>query len=260
MIYVCIPSFDEASTVGLLLWKIRRVFGEFPREYQLLVADDGSSDHTAELLEPYAKVLPLTVIRHGTRQGYAESVEELLRLALERTDRPKRDCAVLMHADFSHGPEIIPEFVRRLESGADLVVGEATLAGEPSRGQRWLRRGAPWLLRGRLGVPGVRDIVSGFGAVRLVCLRNALRAQSGSLLSAGDGWVANAELYARLAHHARRIETVPVVERHDLRTRPPRRTAWDAARSIWRAGRQVKVPVAATPRSVPVAEQPAGAA
>jgi hypothetical protein len=109
-------------------------------------------------------------------------------------------------------------------------------------------------------VPGVRDIVSGFGAVRLVCLRNALRAQSGSLLSAGDGWVANAELYARLAHHARRIETVPVVERHDLRTRPPRRTAWDAARSIWRAGRQVKVPVAATPRSVPVAEQPAGAA
>lgn len=260
MIYVCIPSFDEASTVGLLLWKIRRVFGEFPREYQLLVADDGSSDHTAELLEPYAKVLPLTVIRHGTRQGYAASVEELLREALERTDRPKRDGAVLMHADFSHGPESIPEFVRRLESGADLVIGEGTLSGEPSRGQRWLRRGAPWLLRGRLGVPGVRDIVSGFGAVRLVCLRNAIRAQSGPLLSAADGWVANAELYARLAHHARRIETVPVVERHDLRTRAPRRTAWVAARAIWQAGRQLKVPVAPPPRAPAQTEQTAGAA
>ena len=260
MIYVCIPSFDEATTVGLLLWKIRRVFGEFPREYQLLVADDGSSDHTAELLEPYAKVLPLTVIRHGARQGYAASVEELLREALERTDRPKRDCAVLMHADFSHGPESIPEFVRRVESGADLVVGEATLSGEPSRGQRWLRRSAPWLLRGRLGVPGVRDIVSGFGAVRLVCLRNAIRAQSGPLLSADDGWVANAELYARLAHHARRIETVPVVERHDLRSRPPRRTAWVAARSIWQAGRRLKVPLAPPPRASVPSEQPAGAA
>ncbi|MEO8029385.1 MAG: glycosyltransferase family 2 protein [Gemmatimonadota bacterium] len=260
MIYVCIPSFDEASTVGLLLWKIRRVFGEFPREYQLLVADDGSSDHTAELLEPYAKVLPLTVVRHGTRQGYAASVEELLRLALERTDRPKRDCAVLMHADFSHGPDMIPEFVRRIESGADLVIGEATLAGEPSRGQRWLRRGAPWLLRGRLGVPGVRDIVSGFGAMRLVCLRNAIRAQAGPLLSAGDSWVANAELYARLAHHARRIEAVPVVERHDLRPRAARRTAWVAARSIWQAGRGLRVPMAPPPKPSVGTEQPAGAA
>lgn len=259
MIYVCIPSYDEASTVGLLLWKIRRIFGEFPREYQLLVADDASSDQTAELLEPYAKVLPLTVVRHGARQGYAASVEELLRLALERTDRPKRDCAVLMHADFSHGPDAIPEFIRRIDSGADLVIGEATLSGEPSRGQRWLRHGAPWLLRGRMGVPGVRDIVSGFGAVRLICLKNAIRAQSGPLLTATDSWVANAELYARLAHHARRIEAVPIVERHDLRKRPSRRTAWEATRSIWSAGRALRVPMAAAPRAQAPSEQPAGA-
>ena len=178
-------------------WKVRRVFADYPREYQLLVADDASSDHTAELLEPYAKVLPLTVVRHGARQGYAASVEELLRLALERSDRPKRDCAVLMHADFSHDPASLPEFVKRIESGADLVVGECRLEGEPSRGQRWLRQAAPWLLRGRLGVPGVRDIVSGYSAIRLIALRNATRAQTGRLLSAGDGWTANAELYAQ---------------------------------------------------------------
>ena len=47
MIYVCIPSFDEAPTVGLLLWKIRQVFAAFPREYQLLVLDDGSTDTTS---------------------------------------------------------------------------------------------------------------------------------------------------------------------------------------------------------------------
>ena len=52
MIYVCIPSYDEAPTVGLLLWKIRQVFAAFPREYQLLVLDDGSTDTTAEVLEP----------------------------------------------------------------------------------------------------------------------------------------------------------------------------------------------------------------
>ena len=129
MIYVCIPSYNEAPTVGLLLWKVRQVFAGFPREYQLLVLDDGSDDATAEVLERYTRVLPLTVIRHQARRGYAASVEELLRQAVERTDRPKRDSAILMHADFAHGPNFIPDLVRRIESGADIVIAQSKLEG-----------------------------------------------------------------------------------------------------------------------------------
>ena len=33
LLYICIPAFDEAPTVGLLLWRIRKVFQEYPREY-----------------------------------------------------------------------------------------------------------------------------------------------------------------------------------------------------------------------------------
>src|SRR6185436_20037656 len=115
---------NEGPTVGLVLWKIRKVFEEFPREYQLLVADDGSSDGSADILEPYTRALPLTVLRHTSRQGYARTVEELLQLALSRSDRPKRDSAIVLHADFSHGPQYLPDFVRRLYSGADMVVGQ----------------------------------------------------------------------------------------------------------------------------------------
>jgi glycosyltransferase involved in cell wall biosynthesis len=240
MIYVCVPSYNEAATVGLLLWKVRRVFGEFPREYQLLVVDDGSTDQSADVLAPYAKVLPLTVLRHPSREGYAASVEELLRLTVERTDRPRRDCAVLMHADFRHGPEFLPEMVKRIESGADLVVGQGTLQGEPSRAQRWLRRGAPWLLRGRVHVPGVSDVVSGFMAIRLVALRHALRA-GGDHLLASDGWAANAELIAKAAQYSRRIDTINTIERHDLRQRPSRIQPWVAVREIWRARRGIRL-------------------
>ena len=82
MIYVCIPCYNEAPTVGLLLWKIRQVFSGFPREYHLLLIDDGSTDATAEVLEPYTRVLPLTMLRHESRLGYAASVEALRRLAV----------------------------------------------------------------------------------------------------------------------------------------------------------------------------------
>src|SRR6266478_1823233 len=190
MIYVCVPVHNEASTVGLVLWTVRQVFTAFEREYQIISCDDASTDATADVLTSYARELPLTVVKHQTRQGYARSLEELLRLALNRTDRPKRDCAITLHADFVHSPDAMEEMVKRLESGADLVVAEQTrTAGAVSRAYRWARRLAPRLLP----VPGVRDTVSGFVALRLIVLRQALKqAAAGTLLST-DGWSANAE-------------------------------------------------------------------
>jgi glycosyltransferase involved in cell wall biosynthesis len=258
MIYVCIPSHNEAATIGLLLWKIRQVFASFPREYQLLVLDDGSTDSTAEVLEPYTRVLPLTVLRHAERKGYAASVNELFRQAIELTDRPKRDAAVLMHADFAHNPQAIPDLVRRIESGADLVVAESRLEGEPSRAHRVVRRYGAHLLRGVVGVAGVRDLLSGFAILRLVVLRNAMRSQPSLFVT--DGWAANAELFWRAGRYARRVETVATVERHDLRQRPTRVRPWDEAVSLWKARARLRaapIPPAAEPAAD--AERPAEA-
>jgi glycosyltransferase involved in cell wall biosynthesis len=232
MIYVCIPSYNEAPTVGLLLWKIRQVFAGFPREYQLLVLNDGSTDATADVLEPYTRVLPLTVLNHLERRGYAASVEALLRRAVELTDRPKRDAAILMHADFAHNPATLPDLVRRVDSGADVVVAEGRVEGESSMAHRWLRHYAPMVLRGVVSVPGVKDVVSGFAIFRLVVLRNALRSQPRELLVAED-WAANAELYWRTSRYARRVEALPSSERHDLRGRPTRVRVWDSLANLW---------------------------
>jgi hypothetical protein len=233
MIYVCVPIHDEARTAGLVLWKVRQVFTAFAREYQILACDDGSTDATAEVLAAYARVLPLTIVTHRERQGYARSLEELLRLALQRTDRPKRDCAITLHADFVHGPEAMEEMVKQLESGADLVVGElASARGDVAWPERWARRWAPRLLP----VAGVTDSVSGFTALRLMVLRQATRAISPSApLLTTEGWCASAELLARLAPHARRIETVATAARYDLKQRPSRVRPWHQLLAAWRS-------------------------
>ena len=232
MIYVCVPVHDEARTVGLVLWKVRQVFTEFEREYHLLVSDDASTDHTADVLASYARVLPMSVVTHRARRGYATSLEELLRLALQRSDRPKRDCAITLHADFLHSPEAMDDMVRLIESGADLVVGDLRReAGSPPVRLRWARRVAPRLLR----VAGVRDAVSGFLAMRLWLVRQATRQDGRERLLRTDGWSANAELVARLAPHARRIETVTATARYDLRQRPSRISPWREVLDAWRA-------------------------
>jgi hypothetical protein len=231
MIYVCVPVHNEARTAGLVLWKVRQVFTAFSREYHLLVCDDGSTDGTAQVLAAYAKVLPMSVVTHRERRGYAKSLEELLRLALQRTDRPKRDCAITLHADFSHPPDAMEEMVRRLESGSDVIVAElADQGGHPSPMRRWVRRWAPRLLR----VPGVRDTVSGYIALRLIVWRQAQRGDGTPLLTT-DGWSANAELLARVLPYARRTETIAATTRYDLAQRAPRTTPWQQLVGAWRA-------------------------
>jgi hypothetical protein len=235
MIYVCVPVHNEARTAGLVLWKVRQVFTAFAREYHILACDDGSTDGTGEILASYGRVLPMTLVTHSARLGYASSLEELLRLALQRTDRPKRDCAITLHADFVHAPETMEEMVKRLESGADLVVAEvARSLGTRSWGERWVRRFAPRLLP----VAGVRDSVSGFTALRLIVLRQATRGGTATPLLTTDGWCANAELLARLTPHARRMETVPTPARYDLQQRPSRIHPWNRLLAAWR-GRAV---------------------
>jgi glycosyltransferase involved in cell wall biosynthesis len=228
VIFVCIPTHNEAETIGVLLWKTRNVLGEFGRAYRIVVMDDASDDETSEVLQRYRRSLPLTILRSEERLGYGRSVEKLLRHVVEEAPYPKRDCAVVLQGDFSESPDHIVPLVKVLEGGADIVAGQATDDVEdiprPKRIARWV---VSTFRRGLMRDAPVTDPLVGLRVYRGIVLKKALRDRPESdPLITSDGWAANVELLGKLAPHARRIAETEYETRYDLQARPSRFRAW----------------------------------
>ena len=240
MLYFCIPTYNEAPTVGLLLWRLRKVFQEHPREYEVLVFDDGSTDATTETLAPYHKVMPLTVLG-GRRVGYAAAVDALCREASRRTRYPRRDAVILLQADFTDQPEHLPELLKRFDGGADIVVAErpADSATVP-QAVRSLRRLAPWVVRPFLRIAGVRDPFATLRLIRVSVIRDLLKERGDAALLEGEGWSANVDMLLRVAPHAHRVETVELSPRYDVRDRPSRIRPWTEAMLLFRFARAAR--------------------
>ena len=240
MLYFCIPSYNEAPTIGLLLWRLRKVFQEQPREYEVLVYDDGSTDATKETLDPYHKVMPLTVLG-GERRGYASAVDALCREASRRTRYPRRDAIVILQADFTDQPESLPELIKRFDGGADVVVAERPVDSlTVPQPVRTLRKMAPWVVRPFVSVAGVRDPFGSLRLFRVSVIRDLVKERGDQPLLVGEGWSANVDMLLRAAPHARRIDTVELAPRYDVRTRETRVRAWSDAMDLLRFARSAR--------------------
>ncbi len=241
VIYICVPAHDEGQTVGVVLWKIRQVMAEAGRDYQILVADDGSSDKTNEVLEPYTRVLPLTVMRSDARRGYAASLEMLLREAVHRSEYPRRDAIIVLQADFTEEPDHVATLLKRIESGADVVFSNPVGAEPVSFKQRLARWMTKLLLRRFDWPEGLADPMAGYHAYRVSVVRRAFEASTGRLLR-WDGRAANAALMRAALPHARRVDSVEWTPRPERRQRPTRFDLGGQVRSVWALARNQEVP------------------
>jgi glycosyltransferase involved in cell wall biosynthesis len=239
VLYICIPAYNEAPTVGLLLWHLRKVFQQYSREHEILVFNDGSTDDTAQVLKPYHDVVPLTVLGGPNHVGLATALDTLARTAAQRTRYPRRDAIITMQADFTDPPGHLPELVKRFEGGADVVVAERPTAALPTPARR-LRRLAPWVMRPFPTVTGVRDPFGSLRLYRVAVVRDMIQAAGKSPLASATGWAANAQLLLAAAPFARRIEAVELSTRYDLRPRDTRLRPFNDAIELFRSARTLR--------------------
>lgn len=241
MIWVTLPIYNEEHTAGVLLWRIRQLFGELNRDFRILALDDASEDGTVEVLEPYARVMPLTLLRNEQREGRGRCLERLVREVVKRSRYPKRDGLLMMQADFTDGPEAIPEMLKHFQGGADLVVTRPANVDQAPRPIRAARAGAGILVKNFPRPEGVEDPLTGFRLYRLIVLKRALDGlERDTPLLLHDGWAANVELLSAVAPFVRRSEQVDVSVDYSRRYRTSRFRPLPELWSVFRASRKVR--------------------
>lgn len=233
MISVVVPCYNEEAIIERSHGEIRRVMEQITSDYEILFANDGSTDGTLAALERLAAGDPhVRVISYTPNRGAGYAHRRLYRAA-----RGQR--VILLEADLAMAPEVvIPLFLEQLET-YDVVVGSRYKGVGPD--YPWYRRivsDAHRLLVRMLFGLDMHDTQAGFSGFRKPVL-DAIELTS-------DRWEVLVELYARAKARGFKILEVPVKFVHgtesgqtNVLVEAPRQL-WNTFRLWWRLGRMKK--------------------
>ena len=112
---VIVPTYNERENIRPI---IESVLAKDPR-IDMLIVDDGSPDGTGAIVDEMAATNSRVFALHRpSKMGLGTAYLEGFRWALQRD----YEFVFEMDADFSHNPDHLPEFLRRIVD-ADLVLG-----------------------------------------------------------------------------------------------------------------------------------------
>jgi glycosyltransferase involved in cell wall biosynthesis len=156
VVSVVIPCLNEAETIAECVTRARAVLDVNDFSGEVIVVDNGSTDGSGEL----ARDAGANVVEEP-RRGYGSAYLAGLAVA-------QGDYIVMVDADLTYDFGEIPKFVRELENGAQLVIGNRMKNIRPGAMPLLSRLGNP-LLSGFLNVlhrTNVHDAHCGMRALR----------------------------------------------------------------------------------------------
>ncbi|MBQ76294.1 MAG: hypothetical protein CMQ20_14905 [Gammaproteobacteria bacterium] len=124
MISIVVPTYREAGNVSKLAGAVDVVMKGKQLEYEMLIVDDNSPDDIVEIVQGLADRLPIRLIQPTGRE------RDLSLAVIDGVRAARFDTLVVMDADLSHPPEMIPDLLKPLEEDRSrFVVGSRYTAG-----------------------------------------------------------------------------------------------------------------------------------
>ncbi len=169
---IIVPTLNEAENIDYLLERVFQVKRSFSLDFDVLFVDSASSDATCEKVAGWQKREDVSILKRQNNDGLAKAVVAAAGIA-------RGEFVVVMDADLSHPPEVLPELIEPLLDGSwDMVIGSRYTTGGST---------PDWPLSRKIGsklatIPAqlfthVKDPLAGFFAVE----RSRLQSLTGSI-------------------------------------------------------------------------------
>ncbi len=166
---IIIPTYNERDNIVPLVSRIDAALKGY--KYQTVIVDDDSPDGTAEVAGSLAPKYPVKVLVRKGKKGLATAI-------LDGVKSADGDVIGVMDADLQHPPEVLPDLIKKIADGRDMVIASRYVPGGGcenwSLSRRIISKGAIALCH--LFLPMTRrvsDPVSGFFMFRKELIRDA---------------------------------------------------------------------------------------
>lgn len=112
---VILPVYNEEENLSVLYNRISAALKKLKSDYELIFVNDGSGDHTPELLNKlHSKDNHVKIINFSRNFGHQTAVTAGLQHC-------SGDYVAIMDADLQDPPEILAQFFSKLDAGYDVV-------------------------------------------------------------------------------------------------------------------------------------------
>ena len=114
LITIIIPAYNEEETLPDIISRLAKLAKRINNyDFEFLFVNDGSRDHTSDLLSNFAKQDPMVSYINLSRNFGKEIA------VAAGIDHAQGDAAVIMDADGQEPPEVIPRMIKWWEQGYD---------------------------------------------------------------------------------------------------------------------------------------------